>query len=403
MPYIGKKYLNPKYHYYKILVIGPRHFCDAIYDTRNFLALKRDEFNEYIGKNATVNIEIGCNRDCASECLKDESIKNSYNRDDWRCPVYKKMGPCPLGSHSKSTRKLNCPFVNFEDDSKKCDQQRHLRCETIISIADYLSSSSKKNIVESKGRGKPYFEGITDFIHRKLNLNKEKLPSKNDTWEFICFMNLCQRYLPFYGIGNEPKHLSPLLEAHKDDLSFCEKVIEKLEPEIIIYTNPSVENVLKTIFERNGYEKYSVSGESDFGIYSKLTLGEEKWKEDVERMFESFPKNYYKARNLFTRLNHYVDEPKDALEEGYDGLGSLSGNANTLRGVVLKYALNYIIVKFGLENNLEKLQEEYPIFKWSCFHLHKYNMEDVEKDEKQRYDRLRRCIINETKKDALKD
>lgn len=252
IPYIGEKYrsgINDEKE--KVLIIGPRHYCDARYDSRNLISsimqmIKKNEvdtknFEEiHLTDDETDSIgekknnkyisfkgKIGCLRESSKSCLKD-----SYSSKDFVCPVLKDQ-ECPL--------KGKCPQTR-EERPKWCNGNRQLRCETILAIHDYTKGTKK---IPSAEIGCSYFASIEEFLKKFFpNLETEK-----NVWERIAFMNMIQRYVPYRGINESSIDIAKLIRSDegKEDKKFVGNTIAELSPTYIIATMKCVEDILRMI------------------------------------------------------------------------------------------------------------------------------------------------------------
>lgn len=238
IPFVGNKYvsgINDKKE--KVLIIGPRHYCDAINDSRNLIpslikAIKNGHINTHDWQNITltkdtekiedskfVELKIGCLKETANGCLK-----KSYTEKKFVCPVFEKQ-VCDLFTDGcKYSSKVNCNGI------------RQLRCETLIAIYDYLhSNETQKTVYQilSAEHGHSYFNSITQYLKKRFNI-------KDSAWEKVAFMNLLQRYVPYRGMEE-----NNLYNYTKDtDVFFTLDIINKLSPTYIIATTKYVANEL---------------------------------------------------------------------------------------------------------------------------------------------------------------
>ena len=245
IPYVGSEYesgINKEKE--KVLIIGPRHYCDAINDSRNLIpslikaikdgniqinnwqniTLTKDE--EIIEESKFVALKIGCLEGSAADCLK-----NSYVDESFICPVFEDQ-QCDLYKDGcEYSGKVNCNGI------------RQLRCETLIAIYDYLhSNETQKTVYQilSAEHGHSYFNSITQYLKRRFKI-------EDSPWEKVAFMNLLQRYVPYRGILENDLYNY----TQDNDLIFTINTIEKHKPTYIIATMKYVANeLLGTKFER---------------------------------------------------------------------------------------------------------------------------------------------------------
>ena len=238
IPYVGSEYesgINKEKE--KVLIIGPRHYCDAINDSRNLIpslikaikdgniqinnwqniTLTKDE--EIIEESKFVALKIGCLEGSAADCLK-----NSYVDESFICPVFEDQ-QCDLYKDGcEYSGKVNCNGI------------RQLRCETLIAIYDYLhSNETQKTVYQilSAEHGHSYFNSITQYLKRRFKI-------EDSPWEKVAFMNLLQRYVPYRGMEE-----NNLYNYTKDtDVFFTLDIIKELSPTYIIVTMKYVANEL---------------------------------------------------------------------------------------------------------------------------------------------------------------
>lgn len=281
IPYIGVQYPsglglcaknNPR-----ILIIGPRHYCDASYSSRNLLAnLKNDDRENLIGNpEATfpLNLKVGCTESSAKECLKSK-----HNR----CPVY-------LAEHNKQCPlKDKCKIRSFamEEDGFTCNSVRNLRCETLYAIHEYLN----KPTIESARLGLTYFDTIAKFIIEEFHYEPNKKAIANDIWMKVAFTNLIQRYIPLKDTNFDSKTIGRHIT--QDDISFCKNtIIDNLEPDFIIMTMPCIEDALKTIIKKQ-YNLHKAYKNRGWYVYKAKKSNSSSIKSKWELLCEVFFQNY---------------------------------------------------------------------------------------------------------------
>ena len=250
----------------KILVIGPRHYCDAGKSRRNRFAslTKKDleDMNCGKSKNIPADPKLVCMRDDALACLKD-------NPDN--CPVFRNEDArcCPVSKE-----------CNIKE-SFPCNKERNLRCETLIAIKDYLDSI---RVIESQNIGKHFFNSITNIIDK---VYKPKSKDSKYIWSCIAFSNLIQRYIST-SLTEDDEIRGFIVE---DDRKFMLEVVEQLKPQIIIATNKCVKTKLKTVFRNLLYEERKLSCSGDFYIFERNNneVITDKWKQILKECIEKSP------------------------------------------------------------------------------------------------------------------
>ncbi|MDE7410141.1 MAG: hypothetical protein K2N09_08990 [Muribaculaceae bacterium] len=303
IPYIGKNYdkglgskdkdvigrfgrdSNKNESNVKILVIGTRHYCDARNSSRNLLAFLTKKVREDIicGKSIYFpdNLKVGCIRDSAETCLKDKSNN---------CPVFR----------NEETKRCLLSKECFICRNVSCNQERNLRCETLIAIKDYLDNRVD---IETQNVGRIFFDNITNLIV------KEFKPSCNgliDIWSCIAFSNLIQKYISTSFI----KDAEINKKVREDDRKFIREVIEQLKPHIIIATNKCVKTHLKTVVKDLHYGEWK-DRPGDFHICEKNDVViTDKWKNILKECIEKCP--FWKKSSEYKGfLNGVLDELKD--------------------------------------------------------------------------------------------
>ena len=260
IPYIGREYwsgINDEKE--KVLIIGPRHYCDARYDSRNLMPFimqiinkKKFDFENYkeivltnyetdsIGEKKNDNYisfkcKIGCLRESSKSCLKD-----SYSSKDFVCPVLKGQ-KCPLKDDCPLTKEGNpCP--------EWCNGNRQLRCETILAIHDYPSGTKD---IPSAEIGCSYFASIEVFLKKIFpNLENEEVEEdEKNVWKRVAFMNMIQRFVPYRGYNESSNDIARLIRSKegKEDKKFILDTIVGLSPTYIIATMECVADALHKI------------------------------------------------------------------------------------------------------------------------------------------------------------
>ena len=242
IPYIGEQYssglgINLKNNP-KVLIIGPRHYCDASYSSRNLLAYMtsqmRDDLNRNPNATFPADLKVGCIEKTARYCLRDK---------DNSCPVYlaAENNKCPLA------RGCKIRSYAMEEDGFKCNSSRNLRCETQYAIHEYLNKPS----IESARLGLTYFDSITKFLAEEFLHDVTHKIKVEDIWKRVAFTNLIQRYIPLKDINFDSKAIGK--EIDKDvDINFCkEMIIDSLKPDYIVMTMSCIEYALRTVLSHD--------------------------------------------------------------------------------------------------------------------------------------------------------
>ena len=304
IPYIGSKYeegiIDFKGEPQKVLVIGPRHYCDAAKDDRNLLCNLTDfQWNRLIYSETKpvcfpTGLEVGCTEISAEKCLS--------NAKHLCCPVYKSFPQCPI--------RTDCKIQDFKpqpaekkgkDNDFKCGGNRSLRCETLFAIHDFLDTDE----IRSKKLGHTYFGSITDCIFRTLSPGSRKFFNADHSlnikaiWAHAAFMNLIQRYIPYSlfssekvnGVEQRPRQegimksndIAKCIEP--GDEKFALKIIEQLNPTMIILTMKCVNDRLKKYLAKEYY--IASPKRSNFWIYQKISESDSgDWKDYVDRKLD---------------------------------------------------------------------------------------------------------------------
>ena len=281
IPYIGELYdeglgskskNNPR-----ILIIGPRHYCDASYNSRNLLANMTDKQREKLignpGATFPPNLKVGCIETSAKQCLK---LKHD------QCPVYvaKHNRSCPI------SRKCKIQSSAEKEGGFQCKSSRNLRCETLYAIYDYLNRPS----IESARLGMTYFDSIAKFIIEEFNYVPSKKAIAKEIWEKVSFVNLIQRYIPLKDTNFDSKTIGRHIE--QEDIYFCKHtIIDNLNPDFIILTMPCIDDALKTILKKE-YEQHKVYKNRGWYVYkakkTRLTIKKSKWEVLCELFLQGY-------------------------------------------------------------------------------------------------------------------
>lgn len=248
IPFIGNEYdsgVNEEKE--KVLIIGPRHYCDAMNDSRNLIpslikVIKEGKMptkviedgkmsKTILKKNITltndieridktnVTLKIGCLKGSAADCLM-----KSYGDEPFICPVFEDQ-QCVLPKDvCEYSGKVNCNGI------------RQLRCETLIAIYDYLHSNEiQKTVYQilSAEHGHSYFNSITQYLKRRFKI-------EDSPWKKVAFMNLLQRYVPYRGM----EEINLYNYTKNTDVFFTLDIIKELSPTYIIATTKYVADEL---------------------------------------------------------------------------------------------------------------------------------------------------------------
>lgn len=271
IPYIGDKYFNgidfSGMGKAKVLVIGPRHYCDAGYSSRNFLAYLSEEERKKIytdkddaSKYTIKKLEVGCRKHSPNSCL-DKEVNGNF-----KCPVIVNS-ICPIIEDTNCC-KIRIGKTGTNDDGINCSGMRQLRCETLYAIHEYIG----KPKMESARYGITYFDSITKFIQTQHNSSNRE---KSFLWERIAFINLIQRYIPLKDMY-ESKDIERQIK--KEDIVFAKQMIDYLNPDIIITTMECVKNKL------NGILKDAfINSEADF-INFHLFINKERENDFINHL-----------------------------------------------------------------------------------------------------------------------
>lgn len=279
VPYIGKSYekgLNINNNHLKILIIGPRHYCDAMYNSRNILVDLNDNRDNYLklitGKPFPADFRVGCTKMSANKCLKNEadpSFKDGCEKN--RCPVFNNKA-CPI--------KKNCAIKNRLEIG--CEGKRILRCETLYAIAEFVG----KPKFESARFGMSYFAQITQFLSKQFHL---KLSLK-EIWSSVAFFNLIQRYIPLHNINFDSEKIGEKIKNY--DVAIAEEIISVLKPNLIITTMPCVTKSLNKRLIKHGFNHNTHFEGYDFDLYFRETYQIEFLKPKWQEYLDSFVSNY---------------------------------------------------------------------------------------------------------------
>lgn len=286
IPHVGKEYANGLECNYpfkestnlKILVIGPRHYCDAEESFRNrnanvlnLLNKKNPSFNVkdgrlYIESNGEIiDEDLGCTLSRPEECLKNRPFN---------CPVFKAKR-CPVSKDCKIWEVSQRYGVD-------CEGMRNLRCETLIAIEDFLNDAWHKNgknyessnfVVPDQNLGRTNFSNITEFIVAHFVPNRS---TAKELWDCIAFTNLIQRHI------SDSKYKTNediMVQIRNEDVEFINEMIKILEPDVIIATMPCVKSKLK--IKNLGFVDWRVDVGKHFfvGCKQEVEYFFNRWKE----------------------------------------------------------------------------------------------------------------------------
>lgn len=331
VPYIGKNYLkglgNKVKNNYKVLIIGPRHYCDAMYSSRNLLAYLTEQQRKQLkeGGSFPSDIKVGCVEITPEHCLRDRhaSCPVYLNVSTKRCPLRKS---CPIYSQ--------CEFLKINDNTTICKGNRNLRCETLLAINDYLDIP----LIESARLGTSYFDTITFFLNDEFELRytrKELLNNKKAVWESVAFVNMIQRYIPLKGINSESNKIR--VHIKEVDRLFCEQyIIKPLQPDIILLTMECVEKNLTTVLQKNNFECFNINASLNFSVFKRKSLNFEdiqsRWIKICERIWTNYK---FPSSSIELGADIYSFIIVFAKNELVRSL-SLKKMKNTLRATVIK-------------------------------------------------------------------
>ena len=357
IPYVGSEYesgINKEKE--KVLIIGPRHYCDAINDSRNLIpslikaikdgniqinnwqniTLTKDE--EIIEESKFVALKIGCLEGSAADCLK-----NSYVDESFICPVFEDQ-QCDLYKDGcEYSGKVNCNGI------------RQLRCETLIAIYDYLhSNETQKTVYQilSAEHGHSYFNSITQYLKRRFKI-------EDSPWEKVAFMNLLQRYVPYRGILENDLYNY----TQDNDLIFTINTIEKHKPTYIIATMKYVANELlgtkvernsKVAAERQKWFKDNYGIENENGFILLKVKGKDGCKLlcnlNSKSVFKSFL-DFYKELNKPTLHNLVCEFLSYGLKFFQENYKEYNIKVSDLRNILLDHI---VVVKEQYKESGEK-------------------------------------------------
>lgn len=333
IPYIGKEYaagLNIGKGMKKILVIGPRHYCDASYSSRNLLAYMTEEQRKKLrgDPNATFpeDLKVGCVEESPAECLKKKHDK---------CPVYVAAGDCPL------MKKCKIRSFAMENDGFNCNNKRNLRCETLYAVHEYYNEYYKKKpSIEFLRLGLIYFDLITKFLIDEF-LSYSQKPSIEDIWDRIAFTNLVQRYIPLKDRNFDSKKIGQKIEDC--DILFCKKeIIDFLKPDYIVMTMPCIEYALRTVLSTE-YKQIKHYPNRGWYIFQQRNDSESspfinKWEKLCARFFKeyTFPSS---SKQLGAEIFNFIKVlSNDSITSGE----SLKSKVKNIRTVVLETVRNIL-------------------------------------------------------------
>lgn len=281
IPYIGEDYTNglgAKDTKVKVLVIAPRHYCDASKDPRNrFINLIN--YSDASGKIPEEALEKNRNKCGCMELTAENCLEKRYNK----CPVFKNK-LCPL-NREKCKIKL---IAEEHKDKFKCNDMRNLRCETLIAIKDFLDmeycEKEESQYIYSHRAGKQYFEQITEFV---ISSFKPVNEDYKYIWNRLAFSNLIQRYISTNFTNDQEINK----KVREEDRNFIKTLIKALAPDVIIATMKCVRNNLKTIVNNLGYQESKEKAKGQFYVYKKSSLcaRPDIWKEIFKKCIEECP------------------------------------------------------------------------------------------------------------------
>lgn len=309
IPYIGCHYkegLNCYNQRIKIIVIGPRHYCDGVHSSRNVLIGLNNESLSKLerGKPFPAIFKVGCTKNEVEGFLLEECHHEGENS---LCPVYEGK-ICPLRDTCDIRQKLNCKG------------NRRLRCETLYAV--YESARKNKSgipAIESARLGKHYFGQLTDFIQKQFEpVRKESI------WDSIAFFNLIQRYIPLKKVDSDSCRIEKYIKD--EDLKAAEEIINALAPGVIITTMSCVENKLDKILGSLGYRRNSNFELIRYSIFEKheesYIGNKHDWKKYLDEEIESAKIEEIDSYNLRVFFQKLIERAKSKYNADIGGRSS---------------------------------------------------------------------------------
>ncbi len=331
IPYIGKEFdkgLNKN----RIVIVGPRHYCDGINNSRNVLIGLSDILSDKKKKKSLESgkqhdFEVGCIEENAEKCLRQEG-----------------KSPCPVYKDKTCLLKSDCQIKGVLG----CDGKRNLRCETLYAINEFINEPK----IESMRLGILYFTQITDFIRSHLKIVQG---SSSQIWERVAFFNLIQRYIPLMGIHFDSNLIRNKIQ--NEDIKTGMDLIKKLNPDIVITTMPCISSVLNKELNEIGYKGRICDRILGYNLYCResLQLYEEKyeWQVQMDRLIDEYTLPIYSRE-----LRKFARELSYQIYFQYGSKIKGKSPENEIR----KYLHSIISDKINKENNVSC-----SISKLSCF------------------------------------
>lgn len=280
-PYIGKKYDEglpiQGNKGKKLLVIGPRHACDGIYNSRNILAYLTGDIRKKLqsGQSFPESLKVGCVKTDPKDCLKEDSCPVFLNPQNKKCPQEKKCG-------IKKIQKVTDDFY--------CKGERKLRCENILAVNDYINDP----VIESGRRGQLYFQRITDYLSSLIN-SKSKV-GKGELWNHVSFINMIQKFIPFNGIYDNSNKINGRID--NEDREYAQQIVDKLNPDVILMTMKCVRDSLHDLLIGCGYEEAIYNRNLDYYLYARKKNDViPEWHNEIIKYFNNY--NYPKRVREF--------------------------------------------------------------------------------------------------------
>lgn len=317
IPYVGVHYEKgiPYRHSkdIKVLIVGPRHYCDAAYNSRNVLSGLSDEERGELRQetkshqdvvanfdtmnNKEIRFKPGCVLDNAKFCLTAEA------HSEFRCPVFKDE-LCPISGTCKYQINDITDCHNNIIGLVNCAQKRQLCCETLYAIYEFLHQP----LIESSRLGNNYFATVTNHLIKHLHFEKDSQKySIEEIWDKIAFMNFIQRYVPLLNCSTSKE-----IEKHIDysvDCSFLSRVVDALKPDVIIVTMECVYIQISVYIEENNKKQNK---------QNKIDLTDYSLQDDMTSLFYVFKR---KSNVILSTIKEkYVDVlfEKDCMLESFN-------------------------------------------------------------------------------------
>lgn len=288
IPYIGRHYdkglLTPS-GYRRILIIGPRHYCDGVENSRNVLMGLNENNRDKLerGKRFPDEIRVGCTNTDASCCLKTKGGTD--------CPVYAGK-ECLLYNRCEIYKHLNIPCNG--------EHNRNLRCETLYAVDEFLN----KPRIESARLGISYFGQITKFINA---LFMPVNPNAAYIWERVSFFNLIQRYIPLRNVNYDSSIIEKKF-VQKQDVSTGEEIIKEIDADILIMTMPCIRRKMEFKLKSIGYKLLLEDTNYGYDVFCKKSIDtvlcKPDWQEEIDRQIADYelPENSWELREFIQQI-----------------------------------------------------------------------------------------------------